>query len=239
MRRLHGAADGVRVHVGGHGLHDLDVRYHRGGSRSSAVARSVAVDAIGCPLSVTLLRFGATPRIETVRPFAAARLDVHAGDALHGLGDILVGEVADLVGRDDVAHRDAPALLLGRAELSATLAEDGDAGELRGRKLEGDRETRGSSGRYVDLTRHRPHADGADGDGLPADGHAVQAKQAAAVRPRRRGGFRYGHRRRGDAVPVWSGDPAGDGARVLRDEHRRREGDGKDERRGGTHRERR
>jgi hypothetical protein len=38
------------------------------GRRSSADARSVAVDASGCPLSVTLFRFGATPRIDTVRP---------------------------------------------------------------------------------------------------------------------------------------------------------------------------
>ena len=129
--QVHAAADGVGVHIGGHGLAHLHGLDHVGGDE-------VELDGAGFGLrrgdAFPVNRHGIQLRRGTAyvgeAGFPLVVLHVDPGHALEGVADVLVGKAADLVGGDHVGDVDGRLLLRQRPCLPAHLTDDGDFGQL-------------------------------------------------------------------------------------------------------------
>jgi hypothetical protein len=75
-------------------------------------------------LTVTALNFGTEAAHRNVAAFAAVALDGHAGDALQRLGDVLVGQLAQVFRGDRVDDSDGLAL-----DVDGLLLAGADAGD--------------------------------------------------------------------------------------------------------------
>src|SRR5690606_10416958 len=136
--QVHGRAQRTLVHLRRLGLVDLDLAEELGGE-GVEVEAAAAVHAAGAGA-------GGGQRLQAVEAdpgevrtqaadgdalaLAAFAVDRHAGDALHRFGQVLVGELADVLGVDRVDLLGRVALLVQRLLQALAIAGDGDRVEL-------------------------------------------------------------------------------------------------------------
>ena len=127
-----GAADAAFGHVGGRGLHDFQP-VDEFGRQVAEIDVAAAADRgreRGRAVDFDPVEAGIGAADGDARAFAVGARNLHAGHALERFADILVRELADILGRDGVEHLGRVALGVERALKAGADAGDDDVGDL-------------------------------------------------------------------------------------------------------------